>query len=103
MAASRLHTYVLLALPLTTRFCPPPPAALLALKASLDPSGQALALWKAPTPYCQWAYIVCDSAGNVARLTLSFIGLSGSLPPASALQGLPQLKVRVCRAPVAVR
>jgi len=36
--------------------------------------------------------VVCDSAGNVISLTLSYLGLEGSLPPASAIADLPRLE-----------
>jgi len=45
-------------------------------------------------PYCKWINVLCDSAGNVVRLTLSFLGLDGTLPPAAALVDLPRLEVR---------
>ena len=68
--------------------------ALLAIKAAVDPKGAALAGW-APgqgTGYCKWANVVCDGAGNVVALTLSYLGLDGALPPASALKALPRLE-----------
>lgn len=45
-------------------------------------------------PYCEWVNVVCDEAGNVLRLTLSYLNLDGSLPPAKVLQDLPRLEVR---------
>ncbi|KAI8463265.1 MAG: hypothetical protein J3K34DRAFT_444495 [Monoraphidium minutum] len=68
-------------------------AALLALQKSLDPKGMVLSAWRPATaPYCSWINVVCDTKGNVVRLTLSYLGLGGSLPPASALTDLPRLQ-----------
>jgi hypothetical protein len=67
---------------------------LLDLKAVVDPSGRVLAPWKAGTPHCNWAGIVCDSAGRVTRITISQknkLELFGQLPPATLLRQLPAL------------
>jgi hypothetical protein len=44
--------------------------------------------------YCSWSNVVCDSMSNVVRLTLSYLGLEGGLPPAAVLLELPRLEVR---------
>ena len=43
--------------------------ALLLLKGSLDPSGQALGTWQESTSPCQgWSGVTCNSDGRVTRL-----------------------------------
>ena len=43
--------------------------ALLLLKGSLDPSGQALGSWQESTSPCQgWSGVTCNSDGRVTRL-----------------------------------
>lgn len=58
----------------------------------MDPKTQMLLDWdpKAAS-YCKWANVICDSAGNVIKLTLSYLGLDGAMPPAEAVMDLPLL------------
>lgn len=68
-------------------------AALLAVKKALDPPGAMLTGWsEAAGLYCSWSNVVCDSMSNVVRLTLSYLGLEGGLPPAAVLLELPRLE-----------
>ncbi len=64
------------------------------MKRALDPKSRVLTEWL-PTvaAYCNWIHVVCDSAGNVAQLSLSFVGADGTLPPPAALSDLPRLQV----------
>lgn len=67
----------------------------MAVKATVDPSGQALTGWRrqdgADTSYCTWDGITCVN-GAVTEIQVIDRDLDGGkLPSADILQGLPQL------------
>jgi hypothetical protein len=75
---------------------------LKALEASIDTGGALRDIWPDATAakfgYCKWKYVYCDASGRVVEkvnlTTDSYVMvLSGKLPPAKALAGLPGLKV----------
>eukprot|EP00775_Hariotina_reticulata_P009398 gene9398-9562_t len=76
--------------------------SLKALKASIDAGGALRDVWPdsgaTDFGYCKWKYVYCDASGKVVEqvnlTTGSYVMvLSGKLPPAKALEGLPGLKV----------
>jgi Leucine-rich repeat (LRR) protein len=63
--------------------------ALMDLKASLDPSGRALASWARGGDPCgrgdYFEGVTCDARGRVATISLQGKGLGGTVPPAVAM------------------
>ncbi|TKY47665.1 LRR receptor serine/threonine-protein kinase [Spatholobus suberectus] len=70
--------------------------ALYALKLSLNASSKQLTNWNKylVTP-CTWSNVECDQNNNVVRVSLEFMGFTGSLTPRiGALKSLTTLSLQ---------
>eukprot|EP00899_Mesostigma_viride_P012371 jgi/Mesvir1/21134/Mv08887-RA.1 len=72
---------------------PPAAGVLIHFKNNLKPvtAKDVLSSWDARRPVCEWDYVLCDAAGNVTELYLSFKGLQGTIHEYLGL--IPSLQV----------